>query len=345
MHQDRYLTSRSSSGISSSSNVVRQCRLARSLSSWLWLGALCSPACGAPADAERVQLPVVLDASGIQTVTTDLGYVVSLSQARLVVRDLTFAIAGEAHEVDARSFLSRALLPTAHAHPGHYQGGDVTGELPGRFLLDWFADKPQRLGNATLLVGEYHSANFTFSTATKEDELGDADALLNHTAVLRGQASKQNKNVNFTLLITAPKNRQLVGAPFVARVTRASHESLGLRFHTKDPQQGYTLFDGIEFNELDYDKDGELTLAEEGNTENLQTLVSGIANPEVSNDGSGGDAAVTDAGFAVLDAGNATKVTPADAEQRLDTAYARIRRAFMTHDHFDIKPKAKKNKP
>lgn len=344
MHHGRYLTSRSFSGFNLLSSLVRKARLARSLNSWLWLGAF-FPACGTPTDAERVQLPVVLDASGIQTVTTDLGYTVSLSEVRLVARDLTFAIAGEAHEANARSFLSRALLPTAHAHPGHYQGGDVTGELPGRFLLDWLADKPQRLGNATLLVGEYHSANFTFATATKEDELGDADALRNHTAVLRGQASKQNKDVNFTLLITAPKNRKLVGAPFVARVTRDSHESLGLRFHTKDPQQGYTVFDGIEFNELDYDKDGELTLAEEGNTENLQTLVTGTATPEASDDGAGGDAAVTDAVLTLLDAGHTTKVTPAEAEQRLDAAYARVRRAFMTHDHFDIQPEAKKNKP
>lgn len=332
MHQGRYPTSRSFGSSGSPSNLTRQEPYLRR-SCCLLLSALSLAACGTPTEAERVQLPVLLDASGIQTVTTDLGYVVSLTEARFVARDLTFAIAGEAHEASASEYLRRALLSTAHAHPGHYQGGDVTGELRGRFLLDWLTPKPQHLGDATLLVGEYRSANFTFAKPTTDDGLADSDALVGHTAVLRGHASNQDKDITFTALITAPTNRELVGAPCVARITRDSHDSLRLRFHTKVPQQGNTLFDGIDFGVLDYDKDGSLTLAEEGSTEDLRALEPGAALP---------DAAVRDAGPDLLDGGDSPEVTPAEATQHLDAAYARLRRTFMTHDHFDIQPEPTK---
>lgn len=342
-----------------------------------------------------MRLPVVLDHSGVQTVTTDQGYVVELSGARVLVQDFAFAIAGEAHTASVLERLWGYVVPHAHAHPGHYQGGDVTGELRGRFLLDWLPDAEsvnmgkglyqahcaechgefasggavpgggtapaiaahpsidaivregkgempafdfdatqidalqdylaQRLGEATLLVGQYHSVNFTFATATSEDGLETSDHLLQHTAVLHGRATKGETVVNFEVLITSPEGRQLVGAPFVSSIEKDTHESLGVRFNTKDPLEGDTLFDGVDFAALDYDGDGVLVLTEEGRGEAITTLDA--------------SAPLSDAGpSASVDAASSTDVVIEPTDQ-LGAAYDLLKRKFQTHDHFDIKVK------
>lgn len=58
--------------------------------------------CGGPVEAPRVELPVVVDASGITTVETNLGDEVEVTEARLVVEDIAFTIAGEAHTASSR---------------------------------------------------------------------------------------------------------------------------------------------------------------------------------------------------------------------------------------------------
>jgi hypothetical protein len=116
-------------------------------------------------EAPRVELPVRVDCSRVTgaeaTVTTDLGYAVTVTDARLALGGLVFTIAGEVHTASLMQRLSEAcFVPRARAHPGHYQGGEVTGELPGDFALRCGQDQDRELGLATLIVGTYTAANF-----------------------------------------------------------------------------------------------------------------------------------------------------------------------------------------
>jgi hypothetical protein len=193
-------------------------------------------------------LPVVVDPGGITPVETDLGYHVELSRARLVLDRLELTIAGEAVTASIWKAMADLLLAPAHAHPGHYEGGEVTGELPGHFVLDLL--EPAPMGVATLIVGAYRSGNFTFGQAGPGDGLADGDALLGHTAMFVGVASRAGSSLEFSFLVDAPAGRQLIGAPFEVDVTESSPQGLGFELLTLDPVEGDSLFDGIEFDAL-----------------------------------------------------------------------------------------------
>jgi hypothetical protein len=222
-------------------------------------------ACSSPQEPVTVQLAVVADASAVDSVTTDLGYQVELSEARMVIDGLQFTIAGEAHATSLWKRVSDFIIPNANAHPGHYQGGEVTGELRGRYVVDWLPGEDTKLGSATLIVGGYHSANFTFETASKkDDDLDSNDDLIGHTALLRGTATRAGTNedapISFVASIDSPAGRQLVGAPFDYEITEATNVRLGLALATKDPLEGDTLFDGLDFAALDPDGDGRVVI-------------------------------------------------------------------------------------
>jgi hypothetical protein len=203
-----------------------------------------------------VALPVMVDSRGMTPVQTDLGYDVTLSEARLVVDDLQFTIAGEAHTASLWQRLCDLMVPVAHAHPGHYQGGDVTGELPGHFILDLVGGDATPFGVADLIVGAYESANFTFGQATAGDGLSDDDPLVGHTAHLRGQATRNGVVHVFQIELDAPVDRQLVGAPFQVEVTTSTTATVGFELMTRDPLEGDTLFDGVDFGALPLGPEG-----------------------------------------------------------------------------------------
>lgn len=221
----------------------------------------CAATCSSAQEAARVVLPVVVDSAGVAPLTTDLGYTVTLSEARVALGGVVFTIAGEAHVASAWEVpsLSELLIPSAEAHPGHYQGGEVTGELPGSFVIDWAADDGRALGDATLLAGRYTAANFTFERGA-EGVLPAGDALIGHTAALAGVASRDGRQVRFTILIDAPEGRALVGAPFEAKLGASSAGTIGLRLTPHDELEGDTLFDEVDFFALDADGDGVLRI-------------------------------------------------------------------------------------
>lgn len=214
--------------------------------------------CAEPQDAKRVELQVLQDSEGLVAVTTDLGYTVELEQATVVVEDLRFALAGEAHASFWRS-VSSLVVPEAHAHPGHYQGGEITGELPGHFVLRFAPGKSQELAKATLLVGQYQSANFTFAHASA-DEAGRDEALAGRTAVLRGKATSELGETTFEVAINSPAGRELLGIPFEYEVKEGSKDQLVFRLLTQDPLEDDTLFDGVDFVALDADGDGAVEI-------------------------------------------------------------------------------------
>ena len=214
-------------------------------------------ACADAQEAKRVEVPLFTDGAGLEPITTDLGYRVELTSASLVVDDVKFAIAGEAHAALMRK-ISDALIPVAHAHPGHFQSGEVTGELPGHFVLRFASGEPRLVGTATLLVGAYRSVNFTLAYASKADVAAD-DPAVGHTAVLSGTAAREGREIGFQILIDSPVGRELVGVPFEHQVTEAA-EPLTLRLVTRDPLENDTLLDGVDFALLDGDGDDQVLI-------------------------------------------------------------------------------------
>jgi hypothetical protein len=218
-----------------------------------WLLSLALAACTSAEDAKRVELPVVVDGSRLVTVTTDLGYEVELESVSIAIEDLTFSSAGEAHAA-LWERVSQALIPLAHAHPGHYQAGEITGELLGALALEFAPQERTDLGVATLLVRSYRSANFTFTRAES------GESIAGHTARLTGVASSADAAYEFEILLDSPEARELIGIPFDVEVTESSPQALALQFLPLDPVESDTLFDGVDFAALDSDGDGSVSI-------------------------------------------------------------------------------------
>lgn len=219
-------------------------------------------ACTSPREAPRAELALASDSSAIQAVTSDLGYEVELTEARAAVENFAFTVAGEAHTTSLWQKLADFVVPNASAHPGHFQGGDVTGELRGRILLNWLPPSGRDLGTATLLPGVYKSAQFTFVRGSVDDGLALDDPLIGHTALLRGRASRGAVSIGFVALIDTPEDRKLIGAPFEMEIKEESRGRLGVRLATRDPLDEGTLFDGLDFGALDGDGDGAVVIEE-----------------------------------------------------------------------------------
>lgn len=216
--------------------------------------------CEPSRDPPRVERPVRADSGGIVVSTSDLGFEVELSQARLAVESFQFTTAGELHTAGLGPHWVAQLVPPAHAHPGHYEGGEVIGELRGRFVVDWFGGDGDELGEATLIVGSYASVNFTFVRAEATDGLETDDPLLGHTALLAGVARKGDAEIAFDFLLDAHDDRQLVGVPFESEISEKNDVELGFRLLPKDELGDDMLFDGVDFAMLDADGDGRVAL-------------------------------------------------------------------------------------
>lgn len=215
-------------------------------------------ACSSSEEAVPVDLEVVTSSAGLSTAVTDLGYEVDVSSARLALSDLLFTIEGEeVHEVGALTRLYDLLVPSAHAHPGHSAGGEVTGELRGDFVID-FSDGGAPIGTATLLTGDYESVDFTFRRA---GELPADDELRGLTLHLTGTARRDDESWSFSAAIDVGDDIPLVGAPFQLEVREDTAATLAFELTITDPVEGDTAFDGIDFAALDADADGQIDIA------------------------------------------------------------------------------------
>lgn len=230
----------------------------RSIMGVLFTLAAGAISCDVPSEAPRVELAVAVDATASAPVTNDLGYEVVLSEARVALRNVVFTVAGEA-SASLWDVASEALVGTAYAHPGHLQGGEVTGELLGEYVLDWVAEDQRVLGDATLIATTYQAANFTFARGS-EMNLDATDPLIGHTAILSGSATRGTDVVMFTIVVDSPEDRELIGAPFDTTLTELSAGRLGVRLDVLDPIEGDTLFDELDFTALDADGDGVLRI-------------------------------------------------------------------------------------
>lgn len=215
-------------------------------------------ACGGEDDeAVRVPVQVVVAEDPLGTATTDLGYAVTVEQARVVVVDMAFTQGGEMHA--SLTHPLSWLLGVAHAHPGHTAGGEPTGELPGRHVVRWPAGGA--LGEGAALVGRYDGADFGFGRAEAADGVMPDDPLFDHTAHLRGAAEKNGRRWTFQLILDQDDERRVVGAPMPLQVTEGAPPTIAFHLYLVDPIEGDTLFDGVDFAALDADGDGDVTLS------------------------------------------------------------------------------------
>jgi hypothetical protein len=197
-------------------------------------------------------------------VSTDLGYEVELERCRVAIETFEFTTDGEMHARATPNWglLSDLFVPTAHAHPDHYAGGEVVGELSGRFVFDWRSDgKP--LGDATLLEAAYTGMNFTFARAEFGDGVAADDPILGHSFDVAGTASRDGQIVRFEFVVDQDEGRRIVGAPFDLDLGPSADATLGVRFDLVDPKELDTVFDGIEFFALDPDGNGHAVIEEE----------------------------------------------------------------------------------
>lgn len=216
-------------------------------------------ACSPSQEAARVELDVALDDVALELTTNDFGWTVEVTEVRIAVTDVQFTILGEMHGEIA--WLPSWLLGRAWAHPGHYAGGDVTGEMVGNFVFDWLEEPGKPLGTAQMLTGVYHGVNFTFRAADAGDNLAADDPLLGHAAHIAGVASKDGEDVAFTAQLDIDAGAQLVGAPFDDEIAKAHQDTIFLQFFTQDHVDDVSLFDGLDFAALDEDADGKLAIA------------------------------------------------------------------------------------
>lgn len=226
--------------------------------------------CAEDAEAPRVRLDVVVDASRVVPCTTDLGYTVDLTALRVAVGTVGFTVQGETHAWLDR--IGDLLAPRAHAHPGHYAGGEVTGELTGRRVIDWVAGDGTSLGTATLIPGEYHGANLELIVAAEGDGLVAADTddpIRGHGAYLAGTARRDGRTVTFEAMLDIPDPALIVGAPLDLVVDGETRATLGLAFTTIDPFEQDTVFDGLDFFALEDAVEGPLVMGPSDAAHNL----------------------------------------------------------------------------
>lgn len=229
--------------------------------------AVLSLAAGCDFDSElapRVALDVVVDGEGVSPHTSDLGYVVELSRCRVAIDTVEFTTDGEQHaraQTGVVDSLYELVIPTAMAHPGHSAGGEIVGELAGRFIFDW-RDDGKVLGAATMLAADYSGANFTFAQAEQSDGIASDDPILGHTFDIAGVATTAGQQISFEAQLDQDEGRRVVGLPFDLSVDEDSDEAIGLTLQLQDPFESDTAFDGIDFLELDDDGDGHVVLAE-----------------------------------------------------------------------------------
>lgn len=229
--------------------------LVRTTLLFLTAGLACTPS----QESVHVQREVQLDGSKIADTTNDLGWTVTLSAVRLAVTDLQFTVLGEMHQ-STTAWLPGWVIGRAWAHPGHYAGGDVTGELTGNFIFDWLGHDGERLGDADMLTGVYHGINFTFRHTDANDKLTSDDPLLGHTGYYAGVARKDGKEITFTIVADVNDGAQMVGAPFDWTLEEETRGTIKIQLYLTDPVENRSMFDGLDFGALDDDGDGEVSI-------------------------------------------------------------------------------------
>lgn len=208
--------------------------------------------------AARVPLPVVVDGSGMVDFANDEGYAIRMTTMRVAFDNVEFTTSGEMHATLLHK-LGGLVIPTVYAHPGHYGGGQVIGEMNGRFVVDWLQDGAT-LGDATMLEGSYDGANFVFTRARASDGITVDDPIIGHTMEIAGEATRDGTTWTFHGFIDQDEGRRVVGLPLALELREGDDVELGLQVLMIDPFEADTALDHLDFAVLDADGDGRVEL-------------------------------------------------------------------------------------
>lgn len=276
-----------------------------------FLAASCGDGESEPA---QVEVPLAF-AAAVMDRPTDLGWTIELDEVQFVSEDILLKTV-EAEEQLAASSARKApahpikravlaglgwILPSAHAHPGHGEGGVIVGELLGRRVLQWSASSGEtgsEVGTATSVQARVDAIDFGLGVASTEDGLSADDPLVGHAARLVGRARKDDAVVEFEALLDVEPESKMQGAllsPGPVELGEGSDPALTLRF------QGAAVFgDAHFFDETDFS-----LLWAEAQSENPET-----------------DRVMVRSG-----SGRETQTT---------AAHNRWRRKLTSHDHHDV---------
>lgn len=160
---------------------------------------------------------------GGEAFTTGVGWQVALSRAVVSVEALRYydgvpPLAALPRNPELGELAARFLgVSVAHAHPGHYQAGNVLGEMLEPASLDLLAG-PSVLADADGVSGTYRSAQWAFAATPAGAFSGELDG---HVVVLEGTATKDGEQtrsfraaVDFGELAASSNDGQVVGCVF-----------------------------------------------------------------------------------------------------------------------------------
>lgn len=198
--------------------------------------------------------------------TTDLGYEVTLTRVDLAVGGILFTRNGEIHTASLWQQAHELLIATAHAHPGHGQGGEVTGEALGPWILRFSEADGAPFATASLAPGTYDGADLSFVSAGEEHGVSPDDPLFGHSIYLEGEAEREGTTYSFSAAVGGMAGQSSVGIPFDASVDGSG--VIELHVLVKNPFEEETLFDAIDFEALDTDTDGFVSLHESDESTN-----------------------------------------------------------------------------
>ena len=216
------------------------------------LFAVCDPAGDEP---EQLTLTVTGSNTGIKDCVNDLGWHVAVNRFEVSFQNLEFTIEGDTH-AGLLKRISDVVVPVAQAHPGHLAGGEVTGELPGSFVVDFASPHPTVLGAGTFLEGQYNGMNLYFTTAIKGADGSTADPVVGHTAYIEGVAQKDTTRIPFHITLDIEDNLQMIGGVMDLTVTADTVTAPDIALQTIDPFENDTLFDGVDFGAVPTDTSG-----------------------------------------------------------------------------------------
>jgi hypothetical protein len=207
-------------------------------------------ACGAGSTSgHRVDLKarLVTDLDATRTVTTSMGWTVTLTKALVSTGELHYYDGEPAFTADAGARWRRALwaalspIGTAHAHPGHYVAGNAKGDLLLPFSADLLAG-PVELPPGEGISGTVRSATFSFAAPTAGPVV---EQLAGHVAVAEGAATKGDVTIHFSIsadladVSRTAKNAAVTGCVFDA----ADLEDAGTVAVTVKPRVWFNFVD------------------------------------------------------------------------------------------------------
>jgi hypothetical protein len=151
---------------------------------WLVLALASGLACGGDTGRGRTHFDLDVVATPGPVFTTEAGYEVTLTEARLSLARIEF------FEGDPLFSLRRVwsrLVPSALAHPGHYREGEALADVLTPVVANLLAEAPALL-EGDGVTGDYRSARI---------ELGPDDALDGATVIVAGEATRGDERFPF----------------------------------------------------------------------------------------------------------------------------------------------------